>query len=102
MMAALNRHAIAKMGVGHMDCSRVSEHEALVIVMIRDLGRAAKWEGPVSGACGVARTAALIVGAHYARLLLVPMAALAQMLAETNQLPACSIHASDCTRFPNE
>jgi hypothetical protein len=94
MMAVLNRHAVAKMAVGHVDCARVNEHEALAIAMVCTMGR--------GGPARVAGTAALLVGEHHATHLLVPIAALAQVLADANRLPAGPIHDPDCTRFPNE
>jgi len=94
MMAVLNRHAVEKMRFGPVDCEQVSEHEALVLAMVRaargpDLARAE-------------RTASLIVDRAQVAHLLVPMAALAHALAHARRLPAGPIFDPDCARFSNE
>lgn len=94
MMAVLNRHAVETMRFGAVDCARVSEHEALVISLIR----AAQGEEKLR----VGETAALIVGRQQYPYLLGPMAALAQALADANRLPATPVFDPDCARFPNE
>ena len=94
MMAVLNRHAVEQMRFGAVDCERVSEHEALVISLVR----AAHDEEMVR----VGETAALIVGQRQRPYLLGPMAALAQALADKNRLPATPVFDPDCARFPNE
>ncbi|HWJ68619.1 MAG TPA: hypothetical protein VNS79_01005 [Sphingobium sp.] len=92
MMAVLNRHATEKMGMGHLDSVQVSEHEAIILAMVRTTGG--------GGLTHVAGTAAHLVGEDHATHLLVPTAALAQALANANRLPASPIHDPDCTRFP--
>lgn len=98
MMATLNRHAVEKMSFGRVDCARVSEHEALVIALVRAMANGGRHdERPPAH---VAAAATRIVGARHSAQLLAPMALLAQALAEANRLPAGPIPDPDCTRFP--
>lgn len=94
MMAVLNRYATEQMRFGAVDCARVSEHEALVISMVRAAHDEEKLQA--------GETAALIVGRPHCPYLLAPMVALAQALAATNRLPATPVFDPASTRFPNE
>jgi len=94
MMVALNQNALEKQRFGPVGCERVSEHEALIIAMIRALRS--------QPADQVAHTAALVVGEAQVSQLLVPMTALARTLADANIFPAAPIFDPDCTRFSND
>lgn len=94
MMTMLNRHARETLRFGAVDCMRVSEHEAIIISMVR-----AMRDHPASQA---ERAAALIIGEDQVAHLLIPMSALARALEDADFFPAPPASHFDCTRFFDE
>lgn len=94
MMAVLNREALDQLRFAAVDCERISEHEALILSLIRiahqgDTERAYSIAGQV-----VEKTAI--------SPLLIAMTALGQALADARLFPAMPAYGSDCMRFPDE
>ncbi len=84
MMAVLNREAILQLRFGSVDCERVSEHEALLLSLLRAMHLTPG---------GQARaTAALIVAPDSVTTLTIAMTALAQGLADANLLPRVPLY----------
>jgi len=94
MMAVLNREALTPLRFGAVSCGQVSEHEALLIGLLRTISRmqpqAAK------------DTMAMIVVPEAAGTLLIALTAMGQGLAYAGLTPAHALHDPECNRFPHE
>jgi len=94
MMVIFNRHAKEKLCFGTVDYEQVSEHEALIMSLVRMMQ-----DQPVETARGAA---ALIVTAEALPPLLIAMSAFAQAMKRASLSPAVISIKSDCTRFTGE
>ncbi len=94
MMAVFNSNAILKLRFGGVDCQRVSEHEALILSLVRSVQ-----DVPLETTRG---TAGMIVRPAAVGTLMIAMSALAQGLADAHLLPLAPIVDSECMRFTDE
>lgn len=94
MMAVLNRESLMRLRFGAVGCERVSEHEALLISLVR-----AALDAP---AARMRETVGMIVRAESVATLIIALTAVAQGLAEAGLMPAAAVHDPECSRFPDE
>lgn len=94
MMAVLNRESREGMRFAPVACDRVSEHEALLLELIR----AAQSRTPAQ----MRETAALLVAPDAVGTLGIALAALSHDLTIAGLGPGLALHDPACSRFPDE
>ncbi len=94
MMALLNRDATEKFRFGPVCYDRVTEHEALILHMIRDAR-----DAPAER---MRETAALLICADSVPPLLIALSAFGQALAEAGLWPEPPVFDSPCASFRHE
>jgi len=94
LMAVLNREALTPLRFAAIDCARVSEHEALLVSLLRSVPRT-----PTETARD---TMAMIVRPEAAATLLIALSALAQGMADAGLSPDLADIDPRYDRFPHE